>query len=120
MAAVTHPSPSLLPGSRAWKSHKIEALDSFPKVPLSGSSWVWPGCDRDAAVPILAVFPWNHTFCCSLASPEGENVVPTGFWGSEQDWLLLQVVQAVLGQQSLSPCPWDALLHGKRLCSGLG
>lgn len=101
----------------------MEAFDSLPRVPLCGSIWVWPSSARDAAVPsapVPVIFPWVHTICCSWANPPtaspGEEdaavITKPGFcspWVAEQDWLLLLVLRAVLGQQSPSPCPWGML-----------
>lgn len=107
---------SLTPASlHSAENHTIQALDSFPRVPLSSSTQVWPGCARDAAFPTPAVFPWDHTICCSLASPEGEDVVFPVFF-------------AFLGIRAGPPgragpgivVSLSVGMHRTGLCSGLG
>lgn len=102
MAGVTHPSPSLLPGSRALKTPQLRLWILFQPW---GLAKLCQGCCI------------SHPSCISLGS---HNLLLLGIsrgGGCGLCWFLLflgirgglQVLQGVLGQQFLPPCPWGIL-----------
>lgn len=93
---------------QSTENHTIQALDSFPRMPLSTA------LRFGQAVPGMLHFPpqqgslGSHSLLLTGISKGGRCGFSWFllFWGSEQ------VLQGVLGQQLLSPCLWG--------CSGLG